>query len=291
METVNGVFEGGGVRGVALAGAAAGAMDSGVTFEQAVGTSAGSLVAALVAAGYRPDELSLTVCRLDWSGLLDPVPGMRVPLIGKHLALLTRHGLHHGDRLEERWGELLAARGIRTFGDLRPGSLRVVATDITHAEGVVFPDTLPGYGYDPNEFPVARALRMSAAVPFLFRPVPLRDRTTGERVLFADGAMAANFPSNVADRNRSILGFRLQPTGEHPHAAVRGPASLAKAVMMSGVRARYTLPPPSDDGLAVLTIPVSADLDFDISNDDARRIFDAGRSAAIAQLALLQISA
>jgi predicted acylesterase/phospholipase RssA len=48
---ITGVFEGGGVRGVALAGAAAAALDHGFRFARAVGTSAGALVGSLVAAG------------------------------------------------------------------------------------------------------------------------------------------------------------------------------------------------------------------------------------------------
>lgn len=48
---VNAVFEGGGVRGAALAGAAAAALDHGYRFEHVVGTSAGAMVASLISAG------------------------------------------------------------------------------------------------------------------------------------------------------------------------------------------------------------------------------------------------
>ncbi|MEA2057873.1 MAG: patatin-like phospholipase family protein, partial [Actinomycetota bacterium] len=89
---INGVFEGGGVRGVALAGAAAAALDLGYEFDQVVGTSAGALVASLLAADYSADELSASVCAVDWPELLDPVPGAGIPLIGRHLALVTRRG-------------------------------------------------------------------------------------------------------------------------------------------------------------------------------------------------------
>ena len=55
---IDGVFEGGGVRGIALAGAAAATLDRGYSFHRAVGTSAGALVAALLVSGYGPDELA-----------------------------------------------------------------------------------------------------------------------------------------------------------------------------------------------------------------------------------------
>ena len=54
---VAGVFEGGGIKGIALAGAAAAAMDSGYVFEATVGTSAGALVGSLLAAGYQSEEI------------------------------------------------------------------------------------------------------------------------------------------------------------------------------------------------------------------------------------------
>ena len=61
---VIGVFEGGGIKGIALAGAAAAAMEAGFRFEGVVGTSAGALVGSLVAAGYTSNELRERVCRL-----------------------------------------------------------------------------------------------------------------------------------------------------------------------------------------------------------------------------------
>ena len=48
--SVYGVFAGGGIKGIALAGAAAAAMDHGFRFERIVGTSSGALVASLIIA-------------------------------------------------------------------------------------------------------------------------------------------------------------------------------------------------------------------------------------------------
>ncbi|HBX1505276.1 TPA: hypothetical protein MHN48_26815, partial [Klebsiella pneumoniae] len=55
METIYfsycwGVFDGGGVRGAAHAGAYYAARNAGISFERVAGTSAGSIVAALIAA-------------------------------------------------------------------------------------------------------------------------------------------------------------------------------------------------------------------------------------------------
>lgn len=285
MQRVNGVFEGGGVRGVALAGAAAAALDRGLLFDHLVGTSAGSLVASLLAADYSADELSAVVCGVDWPGLLDPVRGRNLPLVGKHIGLLLSKGLHKGDRLEGVWRELLEAKNVRTFGDLPPGRLTVVVTDLNHAIGVALPEGLTRYGVEPATFPVARAVRMSSAVPFLFKPVPLQDRSSGEHVLMADGAMAANYPVGLARQDLPVLGFRLEAESlEHQHEEVRGPASLARSVVVAGIRARYSLPRVVEPGAHVVAVPVSADLDFDMTGEEARALFDRGRRVAAAQL-------
>lgn len=282
---INGVFEGGGVRGVALAGAAAAALDAGLEFDRAVGTSAGALVASLIAAGYGPEEMAGSVCKVNWPGLLRPVKGAGIPGIGRHLALLTRKGWYESSRLEEAWGELLAARGVYTFGDVRPGSLGIVATDLSHSRGVLMPEGLLRYGYDPDDFPIARALRMSAAVPFLFTPVKLRDRLTGEQVLMADGAMAANYPVSVVGNDLPVIGFRLVGIDDrHEHQVVRGPLTLARSVIAAGIRARYALPRLIDQGAHLIEIPVDADLDFEMSGRRASTVFERGRRAAADQL-------
>lgn len=287
---VNAVFEGGGVRGVALAGAAAGAMDLGLEFDQCVGTSAGALVSSLLAAGFGSEDLSESICRIQWPELLRPVRGSRLPLLGRHLALLSRRGIYDSRRLEEVWGEMLAEQGVRSFGDLRPDSLGIVVTDLSHSRGVLLPEGLSAYGYDPDRFPVARALRMSAAVPFLFTPVRLRDRINGDVVVMADGAMAANYPAGIVRKNHPVLGFRLvlDDTGHDArHLKVRGPLTLARSVVTAGIRARYSLPRPPEPGVSVVQVPVRNDLDFDMSGDQARAVFDRARSAATEQLPVL----
>jgi NTE family protein len=283
---INGVFEGGGVRGIALAGAAAATLDRGYSFHRAVGTSAGALVAALLVSGYGPDELEEEVAGLNWRRLLHPTPMASLPLLGKHLALMANKGVNSTSRIETVWSRLLLRKGVRTFGDLRDGVLQVVATDLTHGSGVAFPHCLPGYGIDPEIFPVARAVVMSAAVPFLFAPVPLRDALTGENVLFSDGAMAANYPIGVIQKDRPVFGFRLSPDGDQRlHQSIRGPYGLARAVLVSGIRARYSLPRTIEGADKEITVPVRNDLDFDVTRREASAAFTRAYDAVYDQLA------
>src|SRR5579883_3125220 len=67
-----GVFEGGGVRGAAHAGAYAAARSAGIHFGRVAGTSAGSIVAALIAAGASPEYVSKKVRDTPFTTFIGP---------------------------------------------------------------------------------------------------------------------------------------------------------------------------------------------------------------------------
>jgi NTE family protein len=278
---ITGVFQGGGMRGIALAGAAAAALDRGYRFEQAVGTSAGAIVASMAAAEFGPDELRQAVIDIDWPGLLPGKSALR-----RNLSMMFRLGFHSGAKLEATLRRLLRSRGIRTFGDLPDGSLKVVATDLNHGRGVVLPDDLPSLGHDPNAFSVARAVLMSSSVPFIFEPVRLMDRVNGEELLMADGAMTARFPAQLVPRTPASIGFKVRPpAGHHPHQEIKGPVSLATAVIGAGISAREDLPPLCGPMDRVVEVVVDHEtLDFDVSPRVAGTLFDTGYRAALDQL-------
>ncbi|MEX2653544.1 MAG: patatin-like phospholipase family protein [Acidimicrobiia bacterium] len=280
------VFEGGGVKGIALAGAAAAAMERGIRLTSAVGTSAGALVASLVVAGYGPDDLERIVCEMPWSRITDRRPLARIPVVGPHIAMLTSGGVARGRRLEREVFRLLARRDVRVFGDLPPGALRVVATDLVHGRGVVLPDDLPQYGIDPVRFPVARAVRASSAVPFVFEPVIIRSQATGEEIVLADGALAARFPLQLVEPGTPTLGFRLTPTDElHEDHRIRGPLSLARSVVAAGMTARESLPVLCRDLGSTIAIQVDrAPLDFDLDANEANAMFRRAHHEALDQL-------
>lgn len=285
MVDVTGVFEGGGVRAIALAGAAGAAMEAGLGFASAVGTSGGALVAATVMAGMSPADMRVAIGQIAWPQILERrIAGRFLGGVVNHLSILRRQGVDSGDRLERTVASLLGP--VSSFGDLPPGALRLVTTDIRHGRGVTLPDDLRMYGYDPAGFPISRAVRMSSAVPFVFEPVSL-EMPGFPRGLFADGAFAARFPTQIANGDR-MMGFRIVPRGRHPHHEVRGPLSLAAAVMSAGMSAREHLPSSCPDLDATITVAVErSPLDFDMSRDEALALFDDGYQQAYDQLSLL----
>jgi len=286
LAMMTGVFEGGGIKGIALAGAAAAAIEEGIQFSRVVGTSAGALVGSLVAAGYGPDELEQAVRMTDWRSLLRPRSFGRLPGLGPHLAMVLGRGVSSGQRMERTWARLLSQKGIRSFADLAPGTLRVVATDVTHGRGIVLPDNLEDFGIDPQSYPVARAVRASSTVPFLFRPVTLTDSLTAETSYLVDGAFAARFPIQLVQPDEPTIGFRLLSRPEpHTHHKINGPIGLAAAVISSGMTAREALPVLCRNTSLVIEIAIDHDsLNFEITRDEAATMFQLGKDQARQQL-------
>lgn len=280
---VLGVFAGGGIKGIATAGAAAGAMESGYRFERAIGTSSGSLVASLVIAGYTAEELADAVIDIPWPDLADEVRTTGIPIIGKHLSFLFGMGQCSGRTLERVWRRLLREKGVRRFADLPEGALRVVTTDLTHQRGVVMPDHLADYGIAGSRFSVARAVRMSSSVPFFFRPVPLRSLRTGRTALMADGALTSNLPLRLAGSDLPMFGFKFEDPGiTGDRIDIRGPASLVRAVVTASVRASGTVRGLLMEQATLVEIPADRDpLDFDVTPHEARQLFSRGREAAL----------
>ncbi|MGF3103618.1 patatin-like phospholipase family protein [Rossellomorea sp. DUT-2] len=208
---IDGVFSGGGIKGLALIGAYQALEEKGYKFKRLAGTSAGAVIAAFIAAGYSSRELLKIMDDIDFNKLLDSNAIISLPII-KWLRVYNRLGLYKGVALESWVEEKLKARGIYTFADLPPHSLRVIASDLSNGRLLVLPDDLEKYGIAKETFPVARAIRMSASLPYFFEPVKLRSL---EGISFmVDGGVLSNFPMWLFDREnvkkvRPVIGVKL----------------------------------------------------------------------------------
>lgn len=209
------VLSGGGVKGVGLVGAVVALLDAGYTPQRVSGTSAGSIVGAVIAAaaqtgmisGAQVKDLAL---QLDYRKFLDPGPIERVPFVGPSLALLRGSGIYQGDYARDWVRSQLADLGVSTFGDLAiddpdlPPEQRyrlvVTVSDVTTGQLVRLPwDYRRVYGLDPDEQSVADAVRASMSIPFFFRPVTLTSSVGLESTL-VDGGLVSNFPIDSLDR-------------------------------------------------------------------------------------------
>ena len=116
--------------------------------------------------------------------------------------------------MEEYLYRVLGSKGVYTFKDLKEhGRYRAlfVACDITSSKTIILPDDLPYYNIDPDEFTVAKALRMSSSIPLYFKPVVLYK--DGIPHYIVDGSVAYNYPIDIFDNeNESFktIGFKFE---------------------------------------------------------------------------------
>ena len=209
---IDGVFAGGGLKGFALVGAYQALEEKGYRFNRVAGTSAGAILACFIAAGYSGKEIEQMMQEEDLQSLLDPRKTLLPIPFMKWLLLYWRMGLYQGHALEDWFFEKLSAKGIYNFADLPPGSLKLVASDLTHGKMIVLPDDLVHYGIEPGVFSIARALRMSCNIPFFFEPV--RFKAPNGETIVVDGGVLSNFPMWIFDdaggkRERPLIGMKL----------------------------------------------------------------------------------
>jgi NTE family protein len=283
---IDGVFSGGGIKGLALVGACAAIEERGFRFKRVAGTSAGSLIAGLLAAGYTSAEMAGILDDLDLKKFLDSRKTIFPSALTKWLFVYWRLGLYKGDELECWIGEKLAARGLRTFGDLAPDALRIIASDLTNGRLLILPDDLPKYGVDPRTFPVARAIRMSCSLPFFFEPVKLRDRVGVNIVV--DGGVLSNFPMWLFDKDnvkkvRPVLGVKLsQNLIQQPTNNIKNALNMFEALfetMKDAHDSRYISRKHEKN---IIFVPTEGNLttEFQLSDEKKQELIALGKSSA-----------
>ncbi|MCY9189585.1 patatin-like phospholipase family protein [Bacillus mojavensis] len=228
---IDGVFSGGGVKGVALAGAYEALEEKGFRFARLAGTSAGAVIAAFIASGYSSKEIHALIEEADGESLLDQRYSFLPLKMLQWASIYWRLGLFKGDMLEKWIADLLRVKGVRVFGDLKKGSLRLIASDLTNGTMIVLPDDLVRYGLNPDMFPVARAVRMSCSIPYFFEPIKLKTDTGIATVV--DGGVLSNFPIWLfsKERKRPVIGVTLAPNErERPKKNIRNAFELFGAL-------------------------------------------------------------
>ena len=200
------VFEGGGVKGIGLVGAAAAIEKAGYVFENIAGTSAGAIVGALLAAGYTGAELQEIMSALDYNKFKQEDLMDRFSFLGKALSIGINYGVYKADYLEEWLYGLLLKKGKTLFKHIRSGDERelyryrfqAIASDLTDRKLLVLPGALRELGFDPDEFSIARAVRMSMSIPVFYEPLCLKDAAGREHVI-VDGGLLSNYPVWLLD--------------------------------------------------------------------------------------------
>ncbi|MGO4107337.1 patatin-like phospholipase family protein [Paenibacillus sp. YAF4_2] len=301
---INAVFEGGGVKGISLAGAVRAAEMQGIGFEQVAGTSSGAIIAAMLAAGYSGLEIKRIVENTPFSTFLKRSFIFNMKVISPALRLLVKKGLYSGEALEYWVMRLMEAKGIRTFADLPECKLRIVASDITNGRLLVLPEDIKIYGMDPKKLSVARAVRMSASIPYFFDPVVVRysklysslsQKEKEEKVkphlqaYIVDGGLLSNFPLWLFDREQAgrtnpvpTVGFQMVGKNDNEPHEIRGPLSMLEAIfetMMQAHDERYIKKYARDRTVKIPTLGIRT-TQFHLPDGMAEKLFQSGFKAA-----------
>jgi NTE family protein len=295
------VLEGGGVKGIGLVGAISVLEERGYTFRRIAGTSAGSIVGALLAAGIDSGGLEKIMHDVDYSRFQDGDLLDRL-LVGKAINLVIRHGIYRGDYLRSWLDEQLAKVGVRTYADLpyqdaeRPlppdkqYRLVVMTSDLSQGCLRRLPWDYDHYGRDRDAQRVVESVRASMSIPFFYAPVQWQN-ADGKRSWLVDGGMLSNFPIDVFDSAETprwpTIGIKLSA---RPDAAqgivndIHGTASMALAMVktMTGFYDRMHIEASDaiDRTIFVDTGKIQA-TDFDLSKADQDTLFASGRQAAL----------
>ena len=222
----DGVFQGGGVKGIALVGALREFEEWECTrWVSCAGTSAGAIIASYLAVGHTAEEAEQLLRETPYASFEDWGAGGKV--LGGAWNALVHRGLARGEVFRRWMNDVL---GGATFAAVKrdDGSyrLRLIAADVTNREMLVLPDDLPKYRQpggdaplDPDSFPIADAVRMSMSIPFFFWPiqlVPVAPSENGKATAatIVDGGVLSNFPVwlfDVQERPpaRPTFGFHL----------------------------------------------------------------------------------
>lgn len=227
---IDGVFSGGGMRGVAFIGALEELEHAGISFERVAGTSAGTITAAFIAARFTSNEMREAFQKLNKHILRDEGHFIkRLPLL-KWLHLYKRLGFYKGNLFEQWISEQLATKGIYSFGDLPEGVLKIVAADLTNGEMIVIPDDLKKYQLDANTSPISKAVRMSCSLPFYYEPIYLVNEY--RQALIVDGGILSNFPLWIFSDSfpkRPVVGFKIcSKQGKVEHKEIKNGVQLVE---------------------------------------------------------------
>lgn len=158
---------GGAARGFAHIGVIKALEANGIKPDLVVGTSAGSVIAALYASGYRGTELNRIALTLDEAAITD----WALPFSGKF------GGMIKGDALQSMVNRLVKNQSIESTRI----PLGIVATDLKTGQGVLF-----------QRGDMGQAVRASCSIPSIFQPTIINGRE------YVDGGLVSPVPVRYA---------------------------------------------------------------------------------------------
>lgn len=196
------VFKGGGVLGIAYAGAIESLEKIGMLnqIKRVAGTSAGSIIATLIALKYSSKEIKDVLNSTNFKDFEDDWDPLRIT---------ESYGLYKGDFLLE-WTENLikqkTGNAHTKFGELDNLNfldLKVFATDLTSVRLKEFSK------HETPEVVLAEAVRASMSIPLIFSAWKFTNNIPNDH-LYVDGGLLNNYPITAFESLEKTLGFFIK---------------------------------------------------------------------------------
>lgn len=217
-------LSGGGIRGAAHIGVLKVLAENNIPVDMIAGTSAGAVIAALYACGYRAHEMEKLAINLKAGELIDLKltvgdlfkQGVKWLFSAKsRFWSVLPGGLVKGDKIEEYLGALVQKRTVRETQI----PLAITAVDIISGDTVFFVTPREGWREIINarfftSTLLTDAVRASISVPGIFSPKKYRG------MLLVDGAVKDNLPTDILHHMGAEviiavdLGYSGQPNEE-----------------------------------------------------------------------------
>ena len=207
---------GGGIRGIAHAGVLKALDENGIKVDAIGGTSAGSIVAALYAMGYKPYYIYVIFKKYAEEIInIGNVP--IVNRIGNFMKSkkIGLSGLNDGSLLEKLCNELASKKKVKVIGDIKM-PLAIPAVDISEAKEYIFTNCAPRDNINDEyitEIEIGKAVRASSSFPAIFCPCEFKNH------MFMDGGTLDNIPilalKNICDKKIIAVNFAADPVEEN----------------------------------------------------------------------------
>ena len=262
------VLKGGGVKGLALAGAVAALEDKGQRFDLYAGTSAGAIGALLLAAGCSGEDLIAELRKLDMKAFLDgPLQMLR--------NLFTRRSLHSGDPVRD-WVRARVSARLDVAGTTRMRHLgRRALVFAANDDGTVVFDSHGEYRDTPIDF----AARCSMSIPYFFADL----RHEGAPIY--DGGLLNNFPVDELVRIKGDWNFvGLYLKGAQLTGLARALTLLRIVRILLNRDEQRTVEQYRDQTVIIDPAPIRT-TQFSLSDTAKDYLIAQGRAAALALLA------
>ena len=200
---------GGGIRGIAHAGVLKALEEKNIKIDAIGGTSAGSIVAALYAMGYKPyyiyvlfKKYAQEIINIGNSTIINGVGNfIKCKKIGIS-------GMKDGTLLEKMYNELALKKGVKVIGDIKM-PLVIPSVEISEAKEYIFTNCASRDNINDNyitEVSIGKAVRASCSFPAFFCPCEYKNH------MFIDGGTLDNIPVKELKRitNKKILAVNFE---------------------------------------------------------------------------------